>query len=49
MSDIRPMDARSYWRRVIFDHDTRAGRLFDVALIVAALGLLIIAAGVVNL
>ena len=31
-------DARTYWRRVIFDHDTRAGRLFDVLLLVAILG-----------
>lgn len=32
------MTARTYWRRVIFDHDTRAGRAFDVALIIAILG-----------
>lgn len=32
------MSAREYWRRVIFDHDTRAGNLFDVVLIVAILG-----------
>lgn len=31
-------DRREYWRRVIFDHDTKAGRAFDVALIVAILG-----------
>ena len=30
--------AREYWRRVIFDHDTRAGNLFDVILIVAIVG-----------
>ncbi len=29
---------RQYWRRVIFDHDTRAGRVFDVVLIIAILG-----------
>lgn len=29
---------RQYWRRVIFDHDTKAGNAFDVALIVAILG-----------
>lgn len=29
---------RDYWRRVIFDHDTPAGRAFDVWLIVAILG-----------
>jgi voltage-gated potassium channel len=32
------MTARTYWRRVIFDHDTTAGRAFDVLLIVAILG-----------
>lgn len=32
------MTARTYWRRVIFDHDTRAGKIFDVLLIVAILG-----------
>lgn len=31
-------DRRTYWRRVIFDHDTRAGRAFDIALIAAVLG-----------
>lgn len=31
-------DTRTYWRRVIFDHDTRAGKLFDVVLIVAIVG-----------
>ncbi|MBX3174254.1 MAG: ion transporter [Gemmatimonadaceae bacterium] len=30
--------AREYWRRVIFDHDTRAGNLFDVILIIAIVG-----------
>ena len=34
----RPPSRREYWRRVIFDHDTRAGNLFDVVLIVAILG-----------
>ncbi len=29
---------REYWRRVIFDHDTRAGATFDLALIIAILG-----------
>lgn len=29
---------RQYWRRVIFDHDTPAGRAFDVALIIAIIG-----------
>lgn len=29
---------REYWRKVIFEHDTPAGRAFDVALIVAILG-----------
>ncbi|WKW10927.1 ion transporter [Pseudogemmatithrix spongiicola] len=38
MSETRAMDPRTFWRRVIFDHDTRAGRAFDVALIVAILG-----------
>lgn len=38
MSDARRTDLRTYWRRVIFDHDTRAGRAFDVLLIVAILG-----------
>lgn len=33
-----PVTARSYWRRVIFDHDTRAGKVFDVLLIVAIVG-----------
>jgi len=38
MSETRAMDPRTFWRRVIFDHDTRAGRAFDVALIIAILG-----------
>jgi voltage-gated potassium channel len=29
---------RERWRRIIFEHDTRTGRAFDVALIVAILG-----------
>ncbi len=29
------MSRREYWRRVIFDHDTSAGRRFDVLLIIA--------------
>jgi voltage-gated potassium channel len=32
------VSARAFWRRVIFDHDTRLGRTFDVVLIVAILG-----------
>jgi voltage-gated potassium channel len=28
---------REYWRRVIFDHDTRAGATFDIVLIIAIL------------
>ncbi|MBX3134285.1 MAG: ion transporter [Gemmatimonadaceae bacterium] len=32
------MTARHYWRRVIFDHDTKAGKAFDIALIIAILG-----------
>ncbi|MCC7001071.1 MAG: ion transporter [Gemmatimonadaceae bacterium] len=31
-------DARTRWRRVIFDHDTAAGNAFDVTLIIAILG-----------
>ena len=31
-------DRREYWRRVIFEHDTTAGRAFDVVLIVAIIG-----------
>lgn len=42
MADKRPslstLSPRDYWRRVIFDHDTRAGNLFDVVLIFAILG-----------
>lgn len=38
MSDTRAMDLRTYWRRVIFDHDTPAGRSFDVLLIIAIVG-----------
>lgn len=33
--DVAPTDARLRWRRIIFEHDTRAGRLYDVVLIVA--------------
>lgn len=29
---------REFWRRVIFDHDTRAGSIFDLTLIIAILG-----------
>jgi len=29
---------RERWRRIIFDHDTRAGRAFDIVLIAAILG-----------
>ena len=29
---------RAYWRKVIFEHDTAAGRAFDIALIVAIVG-----------
>lgn len=32
------MTRREYWRRVIFDHDTVAGRRFDVLLIVTVIG-----------
>lgn len=32
------MSHREYWRRVIFDHDTPAGRRFDVLLIIAIVG-----------
>ena len=32
------MSRREYWRRVIFDHDTPAGRRFDVLLIIAIIG-----------
>lgn len=42
MADQRPslstLSRRDYWRRVIFDHDTRAGNTFDVVLIIAILG-----------
>lgn len=31
-------DVRAFWRRVIFDHDTKAGKAFDVALIIAIIG-----------
>lgn len=34
-TDALPSDPRLRWRRIIFEHDTRAGRLYDVALIVA--------------
>lgn len=37
-----PPSAREYWRRVIFDHDTRAGNLFDVVLIIAILGSVVV-------
>lgn len=38
MNDSRTPPVRAYWRRVIFDHDTKAGKTFDIALIVAILG-----------
>jgi voltage-gated potassium channel len=34
----RPQTPRERWRRIIFDHDTAAGKAFDVALIIAILG-----------
>jgi voltage-gated potassium channel len=34
--------ARERWRRIIFDHDTRAGRAFDVVLIFAILGSVVV-------
>ncbi len=34
--------ARERWRRIIFDHDTAAGRAFDVALIVAILSSVVV-------
>ena len=33
---------RERWRRIIFDHDTAAGRAFDVALIIAILGSVVV-------
>ena len=38
MNESRTPPARAYWRRVIFDHDTKAGKAFDIALIVAIIG-----------
>ena len=35
MTDPESPTVRERWRRVIFEHDTRAGKAFDVALIVA--------------
>jgi voltage-gated potassium channel len=33
-----PLTTKERWRRIIFDHDTPAGRAFDVVLIIAVLG-----------
>ncbi|MDH5233566.1 MAG: ion transporter [Gemmatimonadota bacterium] len=38
MESPRPQTQRERWRRIIFDHDTAAGKAFDVALIVVILG-----------
>lgn len=38
MTVSRSEQRRIRWRRIIFDHDTKAGNAFDVALIIAILG-----------